>query len=111
MWRTLTRRDYLISGAILVVALAAAAVIYLEAGSAPDEIPWELTDESKRYRRSLEMYGGKANVLAVEIMDWFNGLWHGTNLAFSVAFLGAAVALVYLVLTGVARRARSEGGT
>src|SRR5262249_58265821 len=40
---------------------------------------------SKKYLHDLELYGGKANVLAVQIMDWLESLWHGTRLAYTVA--------------------------
>jgi hypothetical protein len=33
----------------------------------------------------LELYGGKANVLADELRRWFIGLWHGKSLALTLA--------------------------
>jgi len=41
------------------------------------------------------MYGGKANVLASDLRSWFNGLWHGRPLAFTVAAIAILVALAY----------------
>jgi len=41
-------------------------------------------DDSKKYLRDMELYGGKANVLMDELRRWFVGLWHGESLAFMV---------------------------
>jgi hypothetical protein len=42
---------------------------------------------SKAYMRELQMYGGKFNVLAAELSQWFDGLWHGRRLAYTVGGL------------------------
>lgn len=51
-------------------------------------------EDSKKYLRDLELYGGKANVLIDEFRRWFVGLWHGKSFAFTVAcitiFISAA---------------------
>ena len=49
--------------------------------------------DSKAYQRELERFGGKANVLAAELTQWFAGLWRGRNPALTVAFLSVLVAL------------------
>ena len=41
-------------------------------------------EDSKKYLRDLELYGGKANVLMDEFRRWFIGLWHGESLAYTV---------------------------
>jgi len=41
-------------------------------------------DDSKKYLRDMELYGGKANVLMDELRRWFVGLWHGESLAFMI---------------------------
>lgn len=33
----------------------------------------------------MELYGGKANILAAERLDWVQSLWHGRRLAMTVA--------------------------
>jgi len=43
--------------------------------------------QNKMFLHDLELYGGKANVLAAEFRGWFVGLWQGRNLAFTVAVL------------------------
>ena len=84
---------------ILVVGLALAIFIYVGAGPADDSSAERLED-SKRYLRQMELYGGTANVLASQIREWFDGLWHGRRLAFTVAGLSAGLAgAAYLALT------------
>jgi hypothetical protein len=34
--------------------------------------------------QDLELYGGKANLLANELTRWFAGLWHGESLAYTI---------------------------
>lgn len=57
-------------------------------------------DESKSYRRSLELYGGKANLLASEFTQWFSGLWHGRSLGITVACITAFLCVLLLFLAG-----------
>lgn len=53
-----------------------------------------MPEDSKSYQRSLELYGGKANVLADQLRRWLIGLWHGRSLAFTTAFITIVVSLV-----------------
>ena len=57
----------------------------MSAAPAPDDMLAYEIEHSKQYQRTLELYGGKANVLAVELTQWFDTLWHGTRLAYTVA--------------------------
>jgi hypothetical protein len=93
-WQRLDRSTVLrtISAAILIGGLAAAIVIYANAGAAAENAMGFDPEDSKVYLRQLELYGGKANVLAVELRQWFDGLWHGRSLAFTVAVLAALLA-------------------
>ncbi len=43
----------------------------------------------------MELYGGKANVLAAELLQWFASLWHGRRLALTVACGTVLVAGAY----------------
>ncbi len=84
--RAITGRGLrLVAGAILVVGLASAIWIYLAAASSASDTPGYDLEQSKQYLRAMELYGGKANLLAAELRIWFNGLWHGTRLAYTVA--------------------------
>ena len=79
----LQTRLYLITAIILLVGLGSAILIYLIAENDSDSVLGY--EDSKKYIHDLELYGGKANVLANEFMRWFAGLWHGKSLAFTVA--------------------------
>src|SRR5208283_155297 len=86
-----------ISAIILLVGLGSAIYIYQTAeddlsgvlgyeivgGSVYPVMP----QDSKMYRHDLELYGGKAAVLADEFSRWISGLWHGKSLAYTVAFI------------------------
>jgi len=43
--------------------------------------------DSKKYLRELEVYGGKINILAVELRQWLASLWRGKPLAYTIACL------------------------
>jgi hypothetical protein len=80
-------RTRLVTVTLLVVGLGSAALVYL---TAPPQAANPLGYEplhTKKYLRDLELYGGKANVLATEFMRWFEALWHGRSLAFTLAWL------------------------
>jgi hypothetical protein len=91
----------LIGTIILLVGLASAVLIYRAAENDRDEVlgyeTWNgsaypiLPDDSQKYLRDLELYGGKANVLADKFRRWFEGLWRGESLAFSIAFVTIAL--------------------
>jgi len=90
---TLQTRLYLISAITLLAGLGSAIYIYLTVENASDSFSGYEVLESKRYIHDLELYGGKANVLANEFMGWFDGLWHGKTLAFTVACITIAISL------------------
>lgn len=50
---------------------------------------------NKRYLYELERLGGKSNVMTARLIDDFAGLWHGKNLAFTVAALSACIAWLF----------------
>lgn len=83
---TLRERHRLVAAMILAAGLAAALVIYLTARPAATD-PLGDPEDSKRYLREMEVYGGTANVLASELREWFEGLWHGERLAYTIASL------------------------
>jgi len=77
---------------ILAVGLASALWIYLAAAPAPDDISADDPTDSKQYQRQMELYGGKANVLAADLMRWLGSLWRGRRLAVTVACATVLVA-------------------
>jgi hypothetical protein len=86
---------YLISVIILLVGLTGALSIYLSAGGLSDSVPMPGLENSKEYLREVEVYGGTANVLATEFLQWFDGLWHGQQLAFTVAFIAVFISFCF----------------
>ena len=85
----------LIGAIILLVGLGSAMLIYRTTENHPKGVlGYEeeggsvypiMPGESKKYLRDMELYGGKANVIADEFRRWFVGLWHGKSLAYTVA--------------------------
>jgi hypothetical protein len=85
----------LISAIILLVGLGSAILIYRTAeDNSYGALGYEekggsvypiMPEDSKKYLRDLELYGGKANVIMDELRRGFVGLWHGKSLAFTVA--------------------------
>jgi hypothetical protein len=103
--RKLQRRLYLVAAVILLAGLCGALIIYIAAGSGDNSLAdtgnfFQLgPGESKRYTHDLELYGGKSSVLADELMRWFDGLWEGRSLAFTVAGISLFVSSMFF-LTG-----------
>jgi hypothetical protein len=86
------RNPGLIAVVILVLGLGGALWIYVAAALAPGDASGEDPTDSKQYQRQMELYGGKANVLAAELMRWLGSLWHGRRLALTVACATVMVA-------------------
>ena len=89
------RRVRIVTAGILAIGLASALLIYLTAGVPAENPLADQLENSKIYRRSLELYGGKANLLAADFSRWFGALWHGKSLALSVAIIAVLVAAIY----------------
>lgn len=87
----------LVSALILLVGLGMAVYIYQSADEdASGVLGYQIIggtvypimpENTKIYRHDLEVYGGKAAVLADEFRRWFIGLWHGKSLAFTIAVI------------------------
>ena len=91
-------RLYLIASIILLTGLGSSLSIYLTADDASENVLDYGPETSKMFTHDLELYGGKANVLAHEFSHWFVGLWQGKSLAFTVACITIIVTLgFYLV--------------
>jgi hypothetical protein len=95
----------LISAIILLVGLGTAIFIYQTADNdASGVLGYQIIggtiypimpENTKIYKHDLEVYGGKAAVLADDFRRWFNGLWHGESLAFTIA-----VITIFISFTG-----------
>ncbi|WP_243384506.1 hypothetical protein [Geothrix alkalitolerans] len=76
-----------VTAGILTAGLGAAALIYLRARPRMANPLGYEPEDTKKYLRELEVYGGKLNVLVTEFRHWFEGLWQGRSLAATVAVL------------------------
>jgi len=85
--------------AILAVGFAIAAAIYVSARAAPGNPLGYEPEDTKKYVHDLEVYGGKANVLAEELRHWLGSLWHGRRLAATVACLTIVAAGIFAFAT------------
>jgi hypothetical protein len=100
-----SRRLRRLTAAVLAAGLGSAAIIFFAAGPEPENPLGYDPMDTKLYRHQLEVYGGTANVLAAEFREWFVGLWHGRNLAGTVAVL---TILAVLAIRFVAARLPPE---
>ena len=91
-------RYQLVSFLILLAGLGSSIAIYLTAGPSADMNMVNEFEVSKRYAHDLELYGGKANVIADKFSHWFDGLWHGQSLAFTVAVLTITASAGYFLI-------------
>ena len=91
----------LTSALILLVGLGTAVYIYRSADvDASGVLGYQIIggtvypimpENTKIYKHDLELYGGKAAVLADELRRWFIGLWHGKSFAFTVAVISVLI--------------------
>ncbi|HWR59113.1 MAG TPA: hypothetical protein VN328_09520 [Thermodesulfovibrionales bacterium] len=99
----LKKRLYLIAVIILLVGMGGSVLIYMRAEDySSNVLGYEMAggyaypirpEDSKIYRHDLELYGGKAGVLADDFRRWFKGLWHGKSFAYTVACISAIISL------------------
>jgi hypothetical protein len=95
-------RLYLVAAIILLTGLGSSALISFTArneaggGSGYEEAGGDIytvrPGDSKIYRHDLQVYGGKANVVMDEFMRWFDGLWRGKSLAFTIICITVFIA-------------------
>jgi len=109
---------YLSSAVILLVGLSSSVWIYRAAmNNETSDSNYEFIGgfvypaeggNTKRYVHDLQLYGGNAAVLADEFIRWFNGLWRGESLAYTVGIITIAISLVLFLIArstnGQARR-------
>ena len=99
----LKARLYIVSLAILVLGLLGGLVVYATAEEAePEAGSYVVVDgmkypialnQTKRYVRDLERFGGKASVVFDEFNRWLADLWRGRNLGITIACLATLVSL------------------
>jgi hypothetical protein len=72
---------------IFVVGIVTSLLVYLSTAGFADTVSGSDLEEAKQSLRVLEQYGGRESLFACQFMMWFTGLWHGVNLAYTLAFL------------------------
>ena len=80
---------------IVAAGFAAAAILYITAGPPPQNPLGYDPLQNKAYRHELEVFGGRANVIMAEFRDWFDSLWHGRQLAYTVFVLSILAAYLF----------------
>lgn len=85
------KRWYLAGVAVLCAALVAAVIVRVSAPP-PDPAVAMYSAVDPRYQIELQRIGGNAAVLMAQLHQWFDGLWHGTALAYTVAAIGVGLA-------------------
>ena len=78
---------------MLLVGLAAAVVVHRTAAPDRDSEYVKVLNNTKRNEYEMEVIGGKANLFAAELRDWFSSLWHGRRLAGTLTFLSVGGSL------------------
>ena len=80
----------------LVVGLVAAALIYAFVDDAGPDAAAEIAS-GRVYEYNIERIGGKSAVYAARFNQWLGSLWHGRTLAYTVAAIAVAVAVICLL--------------
>jgi hypothetical protein len=104
---------------ILVAGLCGAMLIYLLAEDIPDDSLGYVivngtvyplaTRDSKKYRREVERFGGKAALVFDDFNRWFTERWQGKALGKTVAWISILVSLgIYLFANSLGPDARSD---
>ncbi len=109
---------YLASGAVLLVGVVSSILIYLAAiNDESADSGYEVIGGfvypgggayNKKYIHDLQVYGGNAAMLADRFIRWFNGLWHGTSLAYTVAVISLLVSFVVYVVARNVQTVQSD---
>ena len=84
--------------AVLVLGLVSAAAIYIFAADDGGADPGAQIASGRVYEYNIERIGGMAAVYAARFNRWLAGLWHGRPLAYTVAVLSVAIALMCFVV-------------
>jgi hypothetical protein len=116
----LKRRLRLACIVILVAGLCGAMLIYRFAADVPDgslgyvvvngTVYPVSSSESKKYRREVERFGGKAALVFDDFDRWFVRLWRGKALAKTVASISILLSLgIYLFAISLQPDVRADG--
>jgi hypothetical protein len=91
------RRHLLITLAIFVAGWGAAIAIFLSR-TGDDALPFELTDDGKRYLYDTERLGGKQAVFIAQLNTFLKGLFQGQTLGLTIGIAASVAALLYYIV-------------
>jgi hypothetical protein len=91
------RRHLFITLAIFVVGWGAAIAIFVSRAG-DDALPFELTDDGKRYTYEVERLGGKQAVVFAQLNELLASLFRGQGLGLTIGVLASVAALLYYVV-------------
>jgi len=105
---------------VLVLGLCSAMLIYLVVEDIPDDSLGYVvvngtvyplaTRDSKKYRREVQRFGGKAALLFDDFNRWLAERWQGKALASTVAWISILVALgIFLFANALGPDVRANG--
>ena len=67
-------------------------------------------EDTKKYLRDMEQFGGKVNVLTDEFRRWLSGMWYGKTLAYIVACLTLVLSFgIFYAANHLPSRPKSDG--
>jgi hypothetical protein len=85
--------------AILILGLLAALLLYLFARPGADgAVSYQIVNgqafvqDNSREMQQLARLGGQSAVMAFQLSQWFDSLWHGQRFAYTLAVLSLVVA-------------------
>ena len=87
------RRIHLAGVIVLVVGVLCAMALYAVAAYGGDTPSVPDFSADRRFNYEMERVGGKFTVYLAAFNRWLAGLWHGTNLAYTVGVLSVLTAL------------------
>ena len=85
---------YYLGAGVLLIGLTAALMIYAFAADDAGMDYARQIASGRLYEHNVGVMGGKFAVHADQFNQWFDGLWHGRPLAYTVAVLAVAISLV-----------------
>ena len=88
----------LIGAIVLLAGLGTALLLYLTCGDASDDDLVYQIHHARMYRHNLQVMGGQMAVLEDDISLWFDGLWHGRSLAYTIASITVVLSAGFLLV-------------
>jgi ABC-type multidrug transport system permease subunit len=91
------RRHVLVTLGILAAGFAVAVPVYLH-GSAQESLPFELTEDGKKYLYNIQQMQGQEGLLIAQLSNFWSGLWRGWELGITLAVITCVIALAYYLI-------------